>query len=82
MVERIKSPQEKGYTIPVKRRKSAGVYSKAYAKSLEPVKGKIMVCFDNGKKSNWDAENTIHEPAGFNPIWQIELETLNDQKNG
>ena len=74
----IKTPQERGYTIPVKRRKSAGIYAKAYAKSLEPVKGKIMVCFDSGRKSNWDAENTIHEPRGFNPIWRIDLETLND----
>ena len=78
MVKRIKSPQERGYLIPVKRFKSAGLYAKAYAKSLEPVKGKIMVCFDNGKKSNWDAENTIYEPLGFNPIFTIELETLND----
>lgn len=74
----MKTPQEKGYTIPVKRRKSAGVYAKAYAKSLEPVKGKIMVCFDSGKRSYWEIENTIHEPAGFTPIFTIELETKND----
>ena len=78
-MRRIKSPQEKGYTIPVKRRAGQpGVYKKGYAKSLEPVNGKIKVCFDDGKTSLWDAENTMHEPLGFIPIWQIELETLND----
>ena len=78
-MRRIKTPQEKGYTIPVKRRAGRpGVYIKGWAKSLTPVTGKIKVCFDSGKASQWDAENTIHEPRGFIPIWRIDLETLNN----
>lgn len=78
-MRRIKSPQEKGFTIPVKRRAGQpGVYKKGWAKSLTPINGKIRVCFDSGKTSQWDSENTMHEPAGFNPIWRIELETKND----
>ena len=70
-MRRIKSPQEKGYLIPVKRRRAAGIYAKAWAKSLEPVNGKITVCFDSGRRSVWDAENTeIIE--NYKIIWSSE----------
>lgn len=63
-----KTPSEKGFVIPVKRKLSEGRYQKAYARSLTPKDGKIQVCFDSGKRSTWSEESTIHEPKGFNPI--------------
>lgn len=63
-----KSPQEKGFTIPVKRKIGPGRYQKGFAKSLEPVNGKIAVCYDSGKRSTWSVQVTIHVPEGFEPI--------------
>jgi hypothetical protein len=58
--------EERGYSIPVKRRLSAGVFKKAHARSLEPnTRGNIVVAFDSGRTSEWSSEITIHEPAGF-----------------
>ena len=75
-MKRIRSPQERGYLIPVMRLKTAGTYAKAYAKTLEPVNGRIKVCFDSGSVSTWDAENTkIIE--NYKIIWSSE-NLLND----
>jgi len=64
-----KSPHEKGYNIPVKRRLEPGKYAIAYAKTLTPAQdGKIKVCMPSGKLSRWDEKVTIHEPQGFKPI--------------
>ncbi len=64
-----KSPQEKGFIIPVKRRLSNGRYQKGWAKSLEPdERNNIVICYDNGKRSTWSINVTIHEPLGFDPI--------------
>ena len=66
-----KGPHEKGFTIPVKKRIEAGRYRKAWAKSLEPnSNNQIAVCYDSGRRSTWNAESTIHEPAGFEIIEQ------------
>ncbi len=71
-MRRIKSPQEKGYLIPVKRPAGRpGVYKKGWAKSLTPINGKIKICFDSGKTSQWDFENTeIIE--NYNIVWSSE----------
>jgi len=61
----MKTPIEKGYSIPVKKQIEKGKYRIAYAKSLTPIKGKIKICYDSGKTSEWDADKTIHEPLGF-----------------
>ncbi len=61
-----KSPEEKGYLIPVQRKIAKGKYQKAFAKSLTPNKnGMIRVCYDDGTSSSWTAKNTIHVPQGF-----------------
>lgn len=62
----MRTIQEKGYIIPVKRKLSDGVYKKAHARSLEPnIRGNVKVAFDSGKTSEWSHLVTIHEPAGF-----------------
>jgi hypothetical protein len=69
-----KTPQEKGFIIPVKRKlgTNPGRYQKAWAKSLEPNKqNKISVCFDDGRRSTWSVDITIHEPLGFDPVASI-----------
>lgn len=66
-----KTPHEKGFTIPVKRQLGPGRFQKGWARSLEPVNGKIQVCYDSGKRSSWSKEVTIHEPLGFEPIATI-----------
>ena len=61
-----KTPHEKGFIIPVKRRLGPGRYQKAWARSMDPVNGKIQVCYDDGKRSTWSEEVAIYEPLGFN----------------
>lgn len=63
----LKTPQEKGFTIPVKRKIGLGRYQKGWAKSLVPINGKIKIRFDSGRRSSWAAEITEHEPRGFTP---------------
>lgn len=67
----MKTPAERGFSIPVKRRLETGRYQKGWAKSLTPVNGKVLICFDSGKRSAWSADVTIHEPLGFEPINNI-----------
>jgi len=62
----MKTAQEKGFTIPVKRRIEQGRYVAAYAKTLEPDRnGQIQVCYPEGKRSSWNQKSCIHEPQGF-----------------
>lgn len=68
MIRAIKTPQERGFNIPVMFKIGEGRYKKAFARSLVTKNGKIIVCYDSGRRSSWDTKNTIHVPQGFNEI--------------
>ena len=61
-MRRKKTPQERGFTLPVKRKLATGRYQKAWAKSLVPDEDeKIPVCFDSGRLSSWRAIVTLED---------------------
>jgi len=54
-----KTPQERGYTIPVVRKLAPGRYQKAYANPVTTQAGKVRVCFDSGRTSQWPEQDAI-----------------------
>ena len=74
-----KTPQQRGYNIPVMLRIRKGVYKKAWARTLDPDKnGNVKVCYESGKVSAWNDDKVIRETHNFRPI-RMKLLNNNNQ---